>query len=146
VRFKRIWFKSPKSIEANLEGCRFASHTKFHSKIMLTFSITRVASLRGIGKPYKFLVKNGFTPTTATKLANGDVEYLRIEYLEKLANLLNATPNDFFEWVPNSRSEDKADHPLAAIKKSELVDLTSALRGLSMDKLKEVEALLGSMK
>jgi len=113
---------------------------------MLSFSITRVANLRGIGKPYKFLVKNGFTPTTATKLASGDIEYLRVEYLEKLASLLNCTPNDFFEWTPNSRAEDKADHPLSVLRKAELVDLTSTLRGLSMEKLKEVEALLSNFK
>jgi DNA-binding Xre family transcriptional regulator len=113
---------------------------------MLSFSLTRVASLRGIGKPYKFLVKNGFTPTTATKLANGDIEFLRVDYLEKLSTLLNCTPNDFFEWTPNSRSEDKGDHPLHGLKKSELVDLTSTLRGLSMDKIKELEALLSEGK
>jgi len=113
---------------------------------MLKFSLNKVASVRGVDKRYKFLVKNGFTPTTATKLSNGDVEYLRLDYLEKLSTLLNCTPNDLFEWTPNSRTEDKADHPLQAIRKSEVVDFTETLRSLPMEKLKEVEAILASVK
>lgn len=108
--------------------------------------MNKVASVRGVDKRYKFLVRNGFTPTTATKLANGDVEYLRLEYLEKLSALLNCTPNDLFEWTPNSRAEDKADHPLQSIRKADVVDLTETLRSLPMDKLKEVESLIASIK
>jgi DNA-binding Xre family transcriptional regulator len=112
---------------------------------MLKFSLEKVASARGIDKKYKFLVKHGFTPTTATKLATGDVEYLRLEYIERLSTLLNCTPNDLFEWIPDSRSEDKPGHPLQSIKKSEVIDFSKTLRSLPINKIKEVETLLKSI-
>lgn len=97
-------------------------------------------------KPYRFLTQNGFAPTTANKLVKGDVEYLRLDYIETICSLLNCTPNDLFVWVPKSKSEDRADHPLQAIRKTENIDLTETLRNLPMDKLKEVEALLQNLK
>lgn len=102
----------------------------------------KVASARGLEKKYKFMVKNGFSPTTATKLANGEVEYLRLEYIEKLCTLLNCTPNDLFEWTPNSKAEDHEDHPLQSIRKSELINISQTLRELPISKIKEIEALL----
>lgn len=98
---------------------------------------------RGILTPYKFMVKNGFTPTTATKLASGDVEYLRLEYIETLCTLLNCMPNDLFDWTPNDKKDDYANHPLQPIKKSEkTLNLPEMLKSLPMDKLRKVEELL----
>jgi DNA-binding Xre family transcriptional regulator len=113
---------------------------------MLQFSIKKVCDARGITKVYRFLTKNGFLPTTASKLSKGDVEYLRLEYIEKLCSLLNCVPNDLFEWVPNSRAEDKPDHPLQAIRQSEIINLTETLKSLPMSKIKEVESLIASLK
>jgi len=112
---------------------------------MLEFSIDRVCTARGIGKVYKFLVQNGFSPTTATKLSTGNVEYLRLEYIEKLCTLLNCLPNDLFEWTPKTRLEDKADHPLQAIRKSEKIDLAETLKNLPMSKLKEIESMIANL-
>lgn len=79
-------------------------------------------------------------------LSKGNIEYLRLEYLEKLSTLLNCTPNDLFEWTPNSKKEDNPENPLQAIKKSETIDLAETLRSLPIHKIKEVEALLKSME
>lgn len=113
---------------------------------MLKFSLDKVASARGLDKKYKFMVKNGFMPTTATKLANGNVEYLRLEYLERICVLLNCTPNDLFEWTPDSKAEDRNDHPLQPIKKSEAINFAEALKSLPISRIKEVEALLRSIQ
>lgn len=113
---------------------------------MISFSLEKVCGARGIIKPYRFLTKSGFSPTTATKLVNGDIEYIRLEYIEIICGLLNCTPNDLFVWVPNSKSDDSADHPLQAIRKTENIDLTATLQNLPMGKLKEVEALLLSIR
>ena len=112
---------------------------------MLKFSMTRVCAARGIAKPYSFMVKNGFSPTAASKLAKGDVEYIKLEYLETLSALLNCTPNDLLVWAPNRKSDDKADHPLQQIRQNGSLDLTETLRSLSMDKLKEIELALKNM-
>lgn len=106
-------------------------------------NIQRVMNARGITTYYKFLVKNGFTPATATKLVNGKIEYFKFDHVEKLCTLLNCTPNDLIEWTPNEKSEDKPGHPLQAIrKKGHNVNLTEILKTLPMDKLKEVEKLI----
>lgn len=109
---------------------------------MLEFSLEHVCTARGIAKPYRFLVQNGFAPTTATKLAKGNVEYLRLDYIETLCSLLNCQPNDLFHWSPNSKSEDRPDHPLHAIRKKDRLDLAETLRQLPMNKIKEIESIL----
>jgi len=110
---------------------------------MITINIQRVMNARGITTYYKFLVKNGFTPSTATKLVNNTIEYFKFDHIEKLCNLLNCTPNDLIEWTPNEKSEDKPNHPLQAIRKrGGNVNLTEILKTLPMDKLKEVEKLI----
>jgi DNA-binding Xre family transcriptional regulator len=114
---------------------------------MLKINVRKVMEARGIFTPYKFMVKNGFTPTTATKISNGDVEYLRLEYIERLCGLLNCLPNDLFEWSPNDRKEDSPTHPLQAIRKNEnSLNLPEILKGLPMDKLRQVEEMLKGMK
>jgi DNA-binding Xre family transcriptional regulator len=115
-------------------------------KIMIVLSLGRLFSARGIAKPYGFLVKNGFTPTTATKLVSGNVEYLRLDYIERLANLLNCAPNDMFEWKPASRAEDKPDHPLYSLKRAEDINLAEALKSLPYNKLKEIGDLIHGMQ
>lgn len=112
---------------------------------MLEFSLEHVCTARGIAKPYRFLTQNGFGPATATKLAKGGVEYLRLDYIEKICTLLNCQPNDLFQWTPNSRGEDRPDHPLQAVRKKNAVDLTETLRQLPMDKIKEIESLLKNL-
>ena len=107
--------------------------------------MVRVCAARGIAKPYSFMVKNGFAPTAASKLAKGDVEYIKLDYLETLSTLLNCTPNDLLVWTPDSRSEDKTNHPLQEIRQNGSLNLTEALRGLSMEKLKEIESALQNL-
>jgi DNA-binding Xre family transcriptional regulator len=114
---------------------------------MLKINVRKVMEARGIFTPYKFMVKNGFTPTTATKISNGDVEYLRLEYIERLCTLLNCLPNDLFDWTPNDKKEDTPEHPLYSIRKNEKnLNLPEILKGLPMEKLRQVEEMLKSMK
>jgi hypothetical protein len=51
-----------------------------------------------------------------------------------------------FEWTPATRAEDKPDHPLAAMRKSEKINLAETLRSLPMNKIKEIESLLANLK
>ena len=111
---------------------------------MISFSLNAVCKARGIAKPYSFLVKNGFLPTSASKLVKGNVEYLRLEYLERICSLLNCLPNDLFEWVPENKADDVPEHPLYAIRKREEINVADVLRSLPMEKIKEVEALVAS--
>ena len=106
---------------------------------MLEFSIEKVCKARGIEKPYKFLIKSGFLPATATKLSKGSGEYLRLEYIERICN-------DLFEWTPQAKTDDREDHPLYSIRKSEKIDLVETIKSLPMNKLKEIESLISTIK
>lgn len=113
---------------------------------MLEFSIDKVCRARGVEKPYKFLIKNGFLPATATKLSKGNVEYIRLEYIEQICTLLNCEPNDLFDWTPSSAEDNREDHPLHPMRKSEKIDLAAKMKTLPMNKLKEIEHLISSLK
>ena len=110
---------------------------------MINISVKRVMEARGIFNPYKFLVKNGFTPTTANLISKGKTEFLRLEYVERLCVMLNCLPNDLFEWTPNDRKSDTPDNPLQAIRKNEdSGNLAETLKSLPMDKIRQVEEML----
>jgi hypothetical protein len=48
--------------------------------------------------------------------------------LERLCLVLQCTPNDFYEWIPEEDSGTDANHPLNAIKKSKkVIDLTKII-------------------
>lgn len=110
---------------------------------MLNLNLNRILKARGIDTPYKFLVRNGFVPFTAHKYKNGKVEHMRLDHIEKLCILLNCTPNDIFEWVPDDLLDDRPDHPLQKIRKREKkLEINKLLSKMSMAQLEEVEKLL----
>jgi len=114
---------------------------------MLKINVTKVMEARGIAKPYSFMVKNGFTPAKASKIAKGDVEFLRLDHVEKLCGLLNCLPNDLFEWTPQDRKEDTPTHPLQGIRKNENpLNMSEVLKALPMEKFRLVEEMLSKLK
>lgn len=107
---------------------------------MLFFSLKRIFKARSIEHPYKFLVQNGFVSFTAHKFKNSKVEQIRLDHIEKLCILLNCTPNDIFEWVPDNLLDDRADHPLQQIRKKEKkIEINKLLAKLSLEKLEEIQ-------
>jgi hypothetical protein len=64
---------------------------------MLVFNLSRVLTLRGVEKPFAFLVKRGFYRTIASNLLNNRTVNIKISHIETLCRALNCTPNDLFE-------------------------------------------------
>lgn len=112
---------------------------------MLQLNILSILKARGIEQPYKFLVKNGFVPFTAHKLKNNKVEHIRIDHIERLCVLLNCTPNDIFEWMPNDLLDDKPEHPLQKLRKTKRPELHKLLSKVPAHRLKDAEALLANL-
>jgi DNA-binding Xre family transcriptional regulator len=71
---------------------------------------------RNIERPFNFLVKSGISRNIAERIA-GDA-YYKIDpvVLESVCVLLHCTPNELFEWFPNTPAQDTPDHPLASLK------------------------------
>lgn len=110
---------------------------------MLAFNFPRAFKLRGIDKPFSFLVSNGFSPNMATRIVNNRNKQINIRDLQKLCLLLKCTPNDFFDWIPGKNDIDIEKHPLNAINRSDkLVQLTQLINNIPMDKLGDIQDMV----
>jgi len=114
---------------------------------MLFFNIKRVLDLRGIDKPYAFLVKNGFVSQTATNIVNNQIGRITPDQMEKLCLLLHCTPNDLFDWRPGENSVVPENHPLRTlIKEKNPPSLSELVKTLPVEKLSRLESLINELK
>jgi DNA-binding Xre family transcriptional regulator len=110
---------------------------------MLIFNFNRIFKARGIDKPFTYLIKAGYSDNFATRIVNNRIRRLDLDYTEKLCELLQCTPNDFFEWIPESKDKNNDKHPLIPIKRSDkVVQLTQMLNSIPIDKLEEIESVI----
>ena len=110
---------------------------------MIIINLSRIFKAKGIDKPYAFLMRAGFSANFASRAKNNQVRRLESKELEKLCVILNCTPNDLYEWVPDKDSLVDKDHELNKIRKTEKAfDITQSLISLSPDDLERVEAVL----
>ena len=110
---------------------------------MLTFNFSRIFKARGIDKPFSYLVKVGYSDNFATRIVNNRIKRLDLTDLEKLCELLQCTPNDLLEWIPESKDKTNDKHPLISIMRSDkVVQLTQILNSVPLDKLSEIESVI----
>ena len=109
---------------------------------MLIFNLKRVLDMRGIERPYSFLVRNGFSAQAATSWSQNRVGCIKPSQIETLCTLLNCTPNDFFEWREDNKSVVPDSHALRSLKKSK-GDLS--LSDLPLDKLEKLGEMLADL-
>ena len=68
---------------------------------------------------------------------------MRLDHIEKLCILLNCTPNEIFEWVPNDLLDDRMDHPLQAIRRRDKkLEIVKLLSKMPLSRLEEIEKML----
>jgi len=110
---------------------------------MLTFNFSRIFKARGIEKPFSYLVRVGYSDNFATRIVNNRIKRLDLTDLEKLCELLQCTPNDLLEWIPESKDKTNDKHPLISIMRSDkVVQLTQILNSVPLDKLSEIESVI----
>lgn len=112
---------------------------------MLYFNIKRVMQLRGIGEPYKMLIKNGFVPATARKLVKNELRRVDLDVIEKLCLALNCTPNDLFAWQPSSAQANPDAQALIKLKRDQQQDLAKLLGSLPIEKFEEVAGIIQNL-
>lgn len=114
---------------------------------MLYFSIRRMIDLRGIDKPYAFLVKNGFASQTATNIINNNIGRIIPAQMEKLCLLLNCTPNDLFDWKPGKNTLVADNHPLKSLVKQKIAPpISEMVKDVPVEKLAKLETLINDLK
>ncbi len=113
---------------------------------MLYLNIKRLFELRGIDKPYSFLVKNGFVSQTATNMINNQVGHIKPKQMEKLCLLLNCTPNDMFDWRPDANTVVPENHALHSLVKEKVPSFSEMVKNLPVEKLSELGAIINDLK
>lgn len=110
---------------------------------MLLFNFSRIFKARGIDKPFSYLVKLGYSDNFATRIANNRIKRLDLNDIEKLCEILQCTPNDLLEWIPESKDKNNDKHPLIPIMRSDkVVKLTQILSTVPLNKLSDIESII----
>lgn len=114
---------------------------------MLYFNIKRLLELRGIDKPYAFLIKNGFVSQTASNIINNQIARITPAQMEKLCLLFNCTPNDLFDWRAGANSVVPENHPLRTlVKEKNPPQISQMVKDIPIQRLGELEALINELK
>jgi len=102
--------------------------------------------LRGVERPYTWLVKNGFVAQTASNWARNNIGYIKPDQMEKLCFLLNCTPNDLFEWREDNKTVVHDAHALRTLRREaparSVADMTRDIPADKLEKLGEILAKL----
>lgn len=113
---------------------------------MLKIDLTSIFNARNITKPYSYLVKAGFSPNIATRLANNNVDSIQFRHIELLCFILNCEPNDLFSWVPDTKITVSENHSLNKLRKTpETVSLNS-IKQLSYKQLLKLSEKIEEIK
>lgn len=79
---------------------------------MLKMNLQPIFKVRGIERPYTFLVKAGFTPHSAHTILNNKLLVFKLAHIERLCKILVCEPNDLLVWVPDNKVVYADNHPL----------------------------------
>ena len=106
---------------------------------MLSLNLTPIFSLRGIEKPYTFLVKAGLSPHSATSILNNKTRIFRLDHVELLCDILVCEPNDLLLWSPDQGKQYSENNPLSKLKQQPTdVSWQETLSQMSFKELREV--------
>jgi len=110
---------------------------------MMTLNIQRIAKLRGVERPYTFLVRQGFTNHSAKKLLSGQVRRLDLVHLEKLCRVFLCEPHDLLDYTRSAKEVMASTDHLGFLAKPKMEGDMQAM--MSRMTMKEVEALSQDM-
>jgi DNA-binding Xre family transcriptional regulator len=114
---------------------------------MLYLNVGRVMSSRGILQRYAYLTKNGFIRSTASKLASNQTWQIRYSLLEQLCLVLNCTPNDLFQWLPDENQQVGENTALKILIRNEKESAISQIvKDIPFEKLERAKELLAQLK
>lgn len=82
---------------------------------MLTLNLKPIFKARGIQNPYTYLVKVGFTPSTAHNILNNKTNSFNLKHIDLLCTVLNCEPNHLIKFTPNPNQHYPENHSLFAL-------------------------------
>jgi len=110
---------------------------------MLRLNLRKVFALRGIERPYTFLVKAGISPHSATNLIHSSGHVFRLDHIELICSKFNCTPNDILEWAPSKKYMLSDTHPLNKLKAdAPIFNYKKVIENLPIEQLQEIASLI----
>ena len=111
---------------------------------MLTYNITPLFQKRNIKYRAKHLMQHGISYNLANRIVTGQLDKISLDVLERLCQALNCTPNDIYNYTPNTEADKNEQNALLKLVKenTDTDNLSKMLRDLPLDKLKEIEEVL----
>ena len=105
---------------------------------MLSLNLAPIFSMRGIEKPYTFLVKAGLSPHSATTILNNKTRIFRLDHVELLCDILVCEPNDLLVWTPDKGKHYSENNPLVKLKQQSEVSWQETISKMTFQELKEI--------
>jgi len=110
---------------------------------MLFFNLQRLTKLKGINRPFSYFIALGYPRGLASKMAQSKMQTFSVKRLEELCIHFNCTPNDLFEFRPDSKNHLPETHPLYALKRDDSTEeVINLLHDLPVEKIRELAALI----
>ena len=114
---------------------------------MIFFNFSRIFKLKGITRPFSYLVNNGYSAGYATKLTNDRVQEINLDRLEKFCRDFNCTPNDILDFRPNAKDNLAKDHALYTLTKPELnTEIVNKINAMSAEKIQQIHDIIKNME
>lgn len=106
---------------------------------MIQLNLKPLFALRGVDKPYQFLLHAGFSHHVASNLVAGKMKSLSLEQLERLCHCLLCEPNELLVWQVANINNYPPNYPLRKLlSKENLISLKEELKGLNYTELREI--------
>ena len=113
---------------------------------MIQLKVKKLFKLRGIDKPMKFLLENGFSYSVAYNIYNLRRNSITFKSIEKLCILLSCTPNDLLEFHPSKDSPLPDSHPLNKLKPTDTFNLFDITKDIPNYKIPQLKKAIDSIK
>lgn len=102
--------------------------------------------LKGITKPFTYLLHLGYSGGYATKLTNNRVEQINLQQLERFCRDFNCTPNDVFDFRPGAKDSLPSDHALHTLTKPVISEeIIGKINALPADKIQQIHDIIKNM-
>ena len=114
---------------------------------MLKLNIRKLFFSKGIHAPHAWMTIRGIPDRAARQLLKGTGFRINYSYMQILCIGLHCTPDDLFTYEPNDENSIDAHHPLLKLRGGNaLPDVTSALRELTVEQIKQLEERIKEIK
>ena len=82
----------------------------------------------------------------ASRLLSYGLPNVNINNIGRLCVAMNCTPNDLFDWKPETSTPLSENHALQALVRDDPVDLAELLKDIPAEKLADLHAMIDELR